>query len=111
MIQLGVTDGSSQISLQVATRSGDGYSATGRAVKGAETVSAITGDVQPVSSSDLRDMPEGVRDVVEFAIWTQYDLKTDHIVIYNGDRCRVYKTKEYRFDGYTKGFIGRQKTQ
>lgn len=111
MISLGVTDGSDQITISVVTRAADSYSATGRAVLGTENAPVdIMADVQPVPSRDLQDLPEGVREQVDHAVWTAYDLKADHIVIYNGDRHRVYKTWERRADGFTKALIGKLKT-
>lgn len=131
MISLGVTDGTDQVSLGVIVRTTDTYDATGRAVKGTEQpLIEIMGDIQPVSSRDLQDLPEGVRDQVDHAIWTSYDLKTDDVVLYGGPdltfqglllfhngetitagvhRHRVYKTWERRSDKFTKALIGKMK--
>lgn len=110
MISLGVTDGTDQVTLSVITRSNDGYDATGRAVKGQEADPVtITGDVQPASSKDLQDLPEGVRNQVDHAVWTAYDLETDHVIVYGGNKHRVHKIWKRREDGFTKALIGKIK--
>lgn len=107
MITLGVTDFTETVPLQVVTRGADSYSTTGDPIKGARNQPVeISGDVQPVPAKTLQDLPEGVRDQVDFAVWTSYDLKTDHVVVYLGQEYRVYRTWERRLDGFTKAVIG-----
>lgn len=131
MISLGVTDGFNQIPIGVVVRFADSYDTNGRAVKGTEQpLIEAYADVQPVSSRDLQDLPEGLRNQVDHAIWTAYDVKTDNQIVYGGPemtynglllfyngtamtygvyRHKVYKTWERRNDGFTKALIGRLK--
>jgi hypothetical protein len=107
MISLGVTDGENTIGLAVVTRSADSYDANGNGVKGAETDPVdIQGDVQPASGKMLQDLPEGMRDEIEYMIWTPFDVKNDHVIVYSGQRYRVFKTWPRREDGFTKAAIG-----
>ena len=108
MMTLGVTDFDDTVTIQVVTRAVDSYDANGNGVKGAENDPVdIEADVQPVSGKILQDLPEGVRDQIDFAIWTPYDLQNDHVVIYNSDRYRVRHTWPRRSDEFTKAVIGK----
>lgn len=106
---LGVTDFDATLTLQVITRGVDSYDADGNGVKGAESAPVdIKADVQPVSGKTLQDLPEGVRDEVEHVLWTPFDLQTDHVVLFQGNRHRVVKIWSRREDGFTKAAIGKQ---
>lgn len=107
MLTLGVTDGDETIGLAVITRGADSYDVNGNGVKGADNDPVdIEADIQPVTGKTLQDLPEGMREEVEHFLWTPYDLKTDHKVVYKGLTHRVFKTWERREDGFTKAAIG-----
>lgn len=106
-ITLGVTDGNDTIGLQVITRAADSYDESGNGVKGGENPAVdIQGDVQPATGKMLKDLAEGVRDQVDHMVWTSYDLKNDHVVVYDGQRHRVVDSWPRRQDGFTKAAIG-----
>jgi len=106
-VSLGVTDGESTIGLQVVTRAADSYDGNGNAVLGNEADPVdIQGDVQPASGRMLQDLPEGVRDQVEYMVWTSYDLQNDEVIVYNEQRYRVIKIWPRREDDFTKAAIG-----
>lgn len=110
MMTLGVTDFDDTLTIQVVTRSADGYDGDGNGVKGSDADPVdIQADVQPATGKMLQDLPEGVRDQVDHMIWTPYDLQNDHVIVYDGDRHRVVKTWPRRSDNFTKAAIGKLK--
>lgn len=110
MITLGVTNGESTISVSVITRDADNYDESGYALKGeADDAVPIEADVQPATGRNLVDVAEGVREEVSYMIWTPYDLKNDHTIVYNGENFRVVALWPRREDNFTKAAIGRLK--
>lgn len=87
------------------------YDNKGNWIAGKSEPLTVKATVQPMSGSDLKDVPEGVRSEVNRCVWTTYSLQNDQTLVYKDETHRVLHIWERRQDNFTKAAIGKVKNK
>ncbi len=81
----------------------------GNAVPGQVTQATIKAVIQPVTGSDLLDLPEGVRASASYALWSLADIQLDDVIVNAGENLRVTHLWPRPVHGFNKAATRRTK--
>ena len=84
------------------------YTIGGKWVPGSTIDTIFQAAVQPTSSRELQDLPEGWRDEARYTIWAaHFKLSIDDYVIYDGDVFRIMRVWDReREGGFYRAILG-----
>jgi len=82
--------------LVTVKRYGPGTYVDGSYVKGSLTTWSQLGSVQPVTGEELQSLPEGRRERVELKIYTERELRSEDLVVVDGQQYQVWRDEQQR---------------
>lgn len=90
----------------LSVRAKGSYDSDGNHVPGAKVTSTIQAAVMEISPTEMRDLPEGIRDEASAVCWTMAKLENDNEVGFGGETYRVLKVSHRHNGNYHRGILG-----
>lgn len=85
----------------------DSYDDRGNGVSGPRADVTIRAAIQPVTGTNSKDLPEGVREEALYVGWTRSQVADEDHIVYRGATYRVLATRPRPMDGFTRIALGR----